>query len=226
MIEPIKRTVGQRGQLLGRDSPSGLCFVLPVLCLATKRDVEFIFKAQYSRMFADADFGAAMSDKLVTQLNIMIMNTFDPDCAYASFGALDSSIEAQKKWRRLHVLQMKLGLSPATRMLSREFRTTPMVLLLMNSDGKDPGNPLTRKFLQKSTSDSILSQAAGVPMVDRFPDDRVGPRASVSSLRSSARSTRPYLDDNRRTELYRTARKRFKSCGGEIATPTKSASPK
>eukprot|EP00928_Gymnodinium_smaydae_P012391 TRINITY_DN1449_c0_g2_i2.p1 TRINITY_DN1449_c0_g2~~TRINITY_DN1449_c0_g2_i2.p1 ORF type:complete len:533 (-),score=106.82 TRINITY_DN1449_c0_g2_i2:298-1896(-) len=159
LVEPIKRTVGRRGELLARDSPSGICFVLPVFLLSLKRGVEHTFTSQYTKMFADADFGPVLSDKLVLQLNIMMMNIFDPDCAYANFGTLDSSQGAIRMWRKLHTLQMKMGLTPATRMRSAMYRTTPAVMLLMNSDGQEPIDARTRKYVELRTvsvSDACL----------------------------------------------------------------------
>eukprot|EP00927_Polykrikos_kofoidii_P034109 TRINITY_DN28939_c0_g1_i1.p1 TRINITY_DN28939_c0_g1~~TRINITY_DN28939_c0_g1_i1.p1 ORF type:complete len:611 (-),score=125.60 TRINITY_DN28939_c0_g1_i1:336-2168(-) len=213
LVEPIKRSVGRRGELLGRDSPAGICFVLPVFLLALKRGVEHIFLTQYRRTFSDMDHGEEWNEKLVTQLNILMMNTFDPDCAYANFGALDSSSEAIRLWKKLCVLQMKLGLTPATRMIGREFRTTPMVLLLMNSDGYNPIDPKTRKHLQKSSSDSVLATCAGVFPQERIDDERR--RCAEAKGGAPSPMPRPRLDKTRRAALYRTAQSRFAFIGDD-----------
>lgn len=208
LVEPIKKTVGRRGELLGNDSPAGICFVLPVFMLSIKRAVEYIFLTQYRQMFADPDFGETTLDKLVTQMNIMLMNIFDPDCAYANFGGLDGSLEAIKKWKKLHTLQMKMGLTTANRMLSREFRTTPMVMLLLNSDGSDPIDPKTRRHLQKSSSDSVLAAVSGVLPTERIEGERQ--RALKMGVGGfSPPMPRPHLDQAKRSALYRTAKQRF-----------------
>lgn len=226
LVEPIKRSVGRRGELLGRDSPAGICFVLPVFMLTLKRGVERIFLDQYRKMLSDPDVGHLLNDKLVDQLNIMMMNIFDPDCSYSNFGALDSSQYAIMLWKRLFTLQMKLGLTPATRMLGREFRTTPMVLLLMNSDGYDPIDPKTRKHLQKSTSDSVLAAVAGVLPVDRIDGEkhRGAAKAKPRGLAPMTPMPRPRLDEGRRSALYRTAKSRFSFGNQEI--PASSSAPK
>jgi len=202
---------GRKGDLLARDSPTGVCFVLPVFILALKRGVENVFHTQYAKAFGDVNDGAALAAALVDQLNVLVMNIFDPDCVYASFGALDGSADAIRLWRKLGVLQMKLGLTPATKMLGREFRTTPMMLLLMNGDGGAPENPKTRKLLQKSASDVVLATV------------------SASPLRSSgvggavAAATPPRLDERRRKALYRTACKRIASAGMEVVSSSQSS---
>lgn len=168
---------------------------------------------QYRKMFNDSEVGPKLQDKLVTQLNIMMMNLMDPDCSYASFGALDSSMDAIKKWKKLSTLQMKLGLTPAVRMLGREYRTTPMMLLLMNSDGSEPIDPKTRVHLQRCTSDSVLASVAGVPGEER---SRAALRRVESTGKGLAPMPRPKLDTTRRAALYRTAGKRFGDLGSDV----------
>jgi len=220
LVEPIKRSVGRRGELLGRDSPAGICFVLPVFILTLKRGVERIFLDQYRKMLADPDVGLVLQDRLVDQLNLMMMNIFDPDCYYSNFGALDSSSVAIALWKKLFTLQIKLGLTPATRMLAREFRTTPMVLLLMNSDGSEPIDPKTRKHLQKSSSDSVLAAVAGIfpgDMIDQAEKQRKATKGKALAFAASPSMPRPRLDAGRRAALYRTARSRFSGLGTEEA---------
>jgi len=199
-VQSPSRDGAQPQAPLDRDSPVG--FVLPVYMLSLKRNVEYVFHRQYAKAFNDVHTGAALAAELVDQLNVLVMNVFDPDCAYASFGALDSSAEAIRQWRKLGVLQMKLGLSPAVKMLSREFRTTPMTLLLMNGDGGEPVDPRTRKFLQKSASDVVLATVAASP-----------PRPSGAA---ASPTVVPRLDERRRRALYKTACRRMSAAGLEV----------
>eukprot|EP00929_Paragymnodinium_shiwhaense_P000040 TRINITY_DN10013_c0_g1_i1.p1 TRINITY_DN10013_c0_g1~~TRINITY_DN10013_c0_g1_i1.p1 ORF type:complete len:607 (-),score=177.47 TRINITY_DN10013_c0_g1_i1:72-1892(-) len=218
LVEPIKKSVGRRGELLGRDSPAGICFVLPVFMLTLKRGVERILLEQYRRMFADTDAGAELTQTLVNNINIMFMNIFDLDCAYSNFGALDSSSEAQRLWKKLQTLQMKIGLTPANRMLGREFRTTPMVLLLMNSDGHAPINAKTRAFMRRSDSDSVLASVAGFSPKDRIEQERRRQLVAKGLAKAPDEpfNPRPKLDAGRRAVLYRTAKSRFAAGGEEI----------
>lgn len=204
LLEPARHRISRRGEPLARDLPSGLPFVLPTYILSMKRGVETVFKIQYVKAFSDEKHGAELEAQLVDQLNVLVMNVFDPDCAYASFGALDSSPDAIRLWRKLAVLQMKLGLTPAMKMLGREFRTTPMMLLLMNGDGGAPENPKTRKLLQKSSSEAVLATVAAV-----------SPEQLAASPTSSGLP--PRLDERRRRALYRTTCKRIASAGFVIS---------
>jgi len=211
LVEPARARLGRRGELLARDSPAGMCFVLPVFLLALKRGVEDVFFKQYHKVFCDPDYGTMLSEQLVDQLNVLVMNVFDPDCAYANFGALDSSAQAIKLWRKLHVVQMKLGLTPAVRMQVKEFRTTPLVLLLMNGDGGGPNHPKTRQLMQKSSSDTVLATVAGVPSTKLVPV-HTSPD-SPSHLGPPREKVAPHLDATRRAVLYKTARNRLASAG-------------
>jgi len=217
LVEPARTKLGRRGELLSKDSPSGMCFVLPSYILALKCCIEKVFHTQYQCVFFDPDYGVKLQSQLVDQINVMLMNIFDPDCSYASFGALDSSFQAIRLWRKLFVVQMKMGMTPATRMLSREFRTTPAVLLLMNGDGGGPDNAKTRKLLQKSSSDTVLAAAAGIPQ------ETLRHVPSSGGACSPPPAVRPHLDERRRAALYRTTCTRLASSGMEVLA---SASPK
>lgn len=204
---------GRHGELMAREAPSGASFVLPAFMLAIKRNVEGVFRRQYPKAFSDVQTGDELVARLLEQLNVLVMNIFDPDCVYASFGAFDSSIEAIKMYRKLNVLQMKLGLTPATKMLGREFRTTPMMLLLMNGDGGAPENPKTRMFLQKSASDVVLATVSASP--PRRPSSSGGSGKDGSP---ASPMVLPRLDERRRQALYRTACKRIASVGLEVVS--------
>lgn len=226
MVEPIKASVGRRGELLARDGPSGICFVLPVFQLVIKRGMEHTFHQEFKPVFTDPDIGEEVAQKLVDQINVLIMNTFDPDCSYSNFGALDGSSEAIRLWRKLHVLQMKIGLTPAKKMLGREFRTTPMMLLLMNCDGKDPGNPKTRIHLLKSSSDTVLSTIGGTPPRDPHPSrplsgSGLSGTGNMSIRETPLASAKPHLDEARRATLFRTARRRLASSGLQVVSKAK-----
>ncbi|CAE8588363.1 unnamed protein product, partial [Polarella glacialis] len=214
--EPARTKLGRKKLSCGpTDSPAGMCFVIPVFLLVLKRGVEEVFKHQYKKFFADADIGAGVKAQLVDQINVTFMNLFDPDCAQVSFGALDSSMEAMKLWRKLHILQMKMGLTPATRSLARQSRPTPMMLLLMNGDG-GPADPKTRKLLQKSSSDTVLAAVAGLPpLAEASPLAHGSPRGRGMAPR---RVIRPHLDPPRRAMLYRTACSRLSSAGQQAVS--------
>lgn len=197
--------------------------------LMLKRSIESVFTYQYRKVFTDQDVGESMDFQLVDQINVMVMNLFDPDCAHSNFGALDTSTQAMKLWRKLHIIQMKLGLTPATRTLAREFRTTPMMLLLMHGDPSGPSNPKTRKFLQRSSSDTVLAAVAGLPPIApqamRNSDASQVDHASPSPSRGgSMRQVRPKLDRHRYAALHRTAWGRLSSAGQQAISGGSSAS--
>lgn len=197
-----------RGETLVKEHASSHCFVVAVSLLALKKAVQRVFILHYPKMFNDLDNGPGLILHLVDQINVLFMNLFDPDCTQVNFAALDSSSDAIRLWKRLHVAQMKLGLTPATRTLAREFRTRPSMLLLMNADGGGPSNAKTRKFLQKSSSDTVLAAVAGFPPV--LADSTRGKGQTLSG------QVRPNLDQQRRTTLYRSACNRL-SAAGQLA---------
>lgn len=166
-------------------------FCVPVFLLFLKWGIEQTLRLQYSKLLDDVDYGEDATFHMVSQINVTIMGLFDPDCIAANFGTLDCCPEAIKLWRKLHINQMKHGLTPATRTIAREFRTSPMMLLLMNSDG-GPSDPKTRKLLQKSSSESVLTAVAGKG--------------------SKPRTTR-HLDSVRKSSLYHTACSRLGHVG-------------
>jgi hypothetical protein len=57
---------GRGLELLARDAPSGMSFVLSVFLLAIKRGVESIFKRQYPKAFGDLIHGPDLEAELVT----------------------------------------------------------------------------------------------------------------------------------------------------------------
>ncbi|CAE7780991.1 MCAT [Symbiodinium pilosum] len=165
-------------------------FFVPVFLLFLKWGIEKALLLQYPKFLQNADHGEDATTQLVDQINVAIMCLFDPDCAAANFGTLDSSSEAIRLWRKLHINQMKHGLTPATRTIAREFRTSPMMLLLMHGDGSGPTDPKTRRLLQNSSSGSVLAAVTGLPP------------AAEGSRRT--RSVGP-LDAARKAMLYNTA---------------------
>ena len=98
---------------------------------------------------------------------------------------------------------MKHGLTPATRTIAREFRTSPMMLRLMHGDGSGPADAKTRRLLQNSSSDSVLAAVAGLPPI---PDSKKPNRGSAPRAPRPARSPQPGpLDAARKAVLYSTA---------------------
>jgi hypothetical protein len=219
MQELWSRACESAGHKMGRKADSSAReFVIPVFMLMLKRSIEKVFTYQYRKVFTDQDIGESTTAQLVDQINVMVMNLFDPDCAHSNFGALDTSMQAIKLWRKLHIIQMKLGLTPATRTLAREFRTTPMMLLLMHGDPSGPSNPKTRKLLQRSSSDTVLAAVAGLPPVaaqtKRPLDASELEHASPSPGRCApTRQVRPNLERHRYAALHRTACSRLSAAG-------------
>ncbi|CAE7788955.1 MCAT [Symbiodinium sp. CCMP2456] len=140
-------------------------FFVPVFLLFLKWGIEKALLLQYHKLLRDPDYGEDATTQLLDHINVAVMCLFDPDCVAANFGTLDGSSEAVRLWRKLHINQMKHGLTPATRSLARGFRTSPMMLLLMHGDGSGPADPKTRRLLQKSSSESVLAAVAGIPPV-------------------------------------------------------------
>jgi hypothetical protein len=192
MQAPARQRLGRRGELLSKDGPAGISFVIPAFVLALKRGVEWCFKASHPWIFEDA----RTNTQLIDQINILFMRLFDPDCLYASFGALEASERAIKLWHKLSVLQASLGVTPARRIIHQEFRTTPLMSLLMNSDGCEPGDPKTRVLLAKSPSEGMISSSAN----ERIP-----------------------LDGWRRDALYKSANKRIAGLARQNGSPTEKA---
>eukprot|EP00440_Ansanella_granifera_P009038 gb/GFBE01009793.1/.p1 GENE.gb/GFBE01009793.1/~~gb/GFBE01009793.1/.p1 ORF type:complete len:576 (+),score=121.58 gb/GFBE01009793.1/:1-1728(+) len=202
---------------LGKIDTHAREFFVPVFILFLKRGMEQVMKYQYQKLFEDKDVGEGLNMQLVEQINVMVMNLFDPDCANGNFAALDSSMQAMKLWRKLHIIQMKLGLTPATRTLAREFRTSPTTLLLMHGDGAGPANPKTRILLQKSSSDTVLAAVAGLPPVSSEASNAES--ASLSLSRGAPpRQVRPFLDRHRRAALFRTACTRLSAAGQQAVS--------
>lgn len=183
--EPARKTLGRRGELLSKDGPAGISFVIPAFMLAIKRGVEWVFQQEYPWIFKQA----GIKRHLIDQLNVKFMRLFDPDCIYASFGALEASTKAIKLWHKLSVLKASMGITPATRITQQEYRTTPLMALLMRSDGGAPLDPKTRRWLAKSSSDPTLSSQ--VQQRRRAPPDGAP------------------LDDWRRATLFRSASRRL-----------------
>ena len=184
----------------GQAGPRGQFFV-PVVLLFLKWGVEKALLLQYEKFLRDADYGADALTQLADQINVAVMCLFDPDCAAANFGTLDSSSDASRLWRKLQIHQMKHGLTPATRTIAREFRTSPMMLLLMHGDGEGPADPKTRKLLQNSSSDTVLAAVAGLPPLEQGSRPR--------AMRHGRARTLEGLDAERKAVLYRTARSRI-----------------
>merc|ERR1711972_311795 len=131
------------------------------------------------------------------------MRLFDPDCLYASFGALEASLRAIKLWHHLGVLQASLGMTPATRMIHQEYRTTPLMSLLMGGEGGGtPSDPKTRVLLSKSSSEGTLGSGS---RHDHKGQDKVP------------------LEGWRRTALYRSANKRIENISGLVKAETAKA---
>jgi hypothetical protein len=184
MQAPARQRLGRRGELLSKDGPAGISFVIPAFMLAIKRGVEWCFQQCHPWIFAEQFTTVQFLD----QLNLMFMRLFDPDCLYASFGALEASERAIKLWHRLEVLQSSLGITPATRIIHQEYRTTPLMSLLMsNEGGGNPGDPKTRVLLAKSASEGVLGS---------------------KQKQQQSRDAQP-LDGWRRAALYRSASKRI-----------------
>jgi len=181
---PARQRLGRRGELLSKDGPAGISFVIPGFMLALKRGVEWCYQMSYPWIFTEASTTTQLTD----QINILFMRLFDPDCLYASFGALEASERAIHLWHKLGVLQASLGVTPARRIINQEYRTTPLMSLLMTSDGGNPGDPKTRVLLAKSASESMISS----PQQDQSRQQEKVP-----------------LEGWRRAALYRSANKRL-----------------
>jgi hypothetical protein len=141
-----------------RDFPTGVSFVIPVFCLSIKKGVKWIFTSRYPSVFSQHDQADELCRQLVEQINVLFMQLFDPDCVYARFGALDSTKQAVKLWKKLDLALASRGQGTATRMIQRKNRTSTTVNTLMDTEctGR-PGNAKTRKLLAKSASDTILT---------------------------------------------------------------------
>merc|ERR1719436_1824503 len=80
----------------------------------------------------------------------------------------------------------------------------------MNGDGNGPGDPKTRKLLQKSSSDTVLAAVAGMsPEPTRH--------GSHSAQKGLGGTVRPHLDGQRRAALYRRACSSLASAGVQLA---------
>lgn len=181
---PARQRLGRRGELLTKDGPAGISFVLPAFMLALKRGVEWCFSVCHPWIFAEA----STTTQLIDQINILFMRLFDPDNLYASFGSLEASQRAIRLWHKLSILQASMGVTPARRIITQEYRTTPLMSLLMTCDGGNPSDPKTRQLLARSASESIISSPKQDP--NKPPE-----RCELESWRRSA--------------LYRSASKRL-----------------
>lgn len=188
-----------------RDFPMGVSFVIPVLCLSIKRGIQWIFMSMFPSVFADQ----RLCQKLVEQINVVFMQLFDPDCAYARFGALDSTKQAVKLWKKFDLALASKGQGVATRMVMRKNRTTPAVNTLMGPECSGrPGNPKTRKLLAKSASDSVIAAGAGSSK-DAAKAGSGGPR----------HTKKPQMDEFKQEALFKVACKQL-SRPGLKALPT------
>ena len=78
-------------------------FFVPVCLLFIKWGIEKALLMQYHKFLRDTDYGEDATTQLVHHINVAIMCLFDPDCSAANFGTLDSSSEASRLWRKLHL---------------------------------------------------------------------------------------------------------------------------
>merc|ERR1712139_230451 len=98
----------------------------------------------------------------------------------------------------MEVLHASLGKTPARNIINQEFRTTPLMSLLMTSDGDQPGNPKTRVLLAKSQSDSMIGTSPLKSSPTKSPD-------RFSAVSPDRMSLQPW----QRSSLYRSANKRL-----------------
>lgn len=192
MQAPARMKLGRRGELLSNGGPAGVSFVISAYMLAVKRGVEWCFQQSHPWIFAEAE----AQTQLIDQINVLFMRLFDPDCLYASFGALEASERAIKLWRKLGVVQASIGSTPARRMINQEYRVTPLMALLMAGDGAEPGNAKTRVLLAKAKSDPMILHQEHDEPSERVP-----------------------LEGWRRAALFRSANKRISSLS-KAAPPT------
>lgn len=172
-----------------RMTRAGVSFLIPVLVLAVKRGVERIFLTHFPRLFSEA----STTKKLVEQINVNFMRSFDPDCMYSRFGVLDCTSRGTKLWRRLEQFFASQGQSSVGKIVAQAHRTTPLLQSVMEENGSNPCDPRTRKMLAKCASDPFL--------------------------RPSRRADAPQLDDSalqeHRSALYRVARRRLVRSGSD-----------
>jgi len=115
--------------------------VLPVLLLMVKRGIERVFLSEYPKVF-DTEAPVAILDvrheygaQLVMHINILCRNLLDPDNIFAHFGALDTSPEAVRLWRRLRLFQASRGMALPARLHSEAHRPTQLVRTLLEAGG-------------------------------------------------------------------------------------------
>lgn len=193
-----------------RDFPMGVSLVIPAFCISLKQGMFRIFTSRYPSVFAnnsDQIKSDELCEQLTDQINVLFMQLFDPDCVYARFGVLDSSKQAVRLWRKWDMALASQGQGPATRMITRKFRTTPAMNTLLGAEctGR-PGHPKTRRLLAKSASDPSMRSTASKAATK-------GGAVGQNSLK------KPQMDELKQEALFKVACKNLSRKGME-ALPT------
>merc|ERR1719265_2994916 len=66
---PARQRLGRRGELLSKDGPAGISFVIPAFMLCLKRGVEWCFTTSYKFIALDP----ATLTQLIDQINVLFM---------------------------------------------------------------------------------------------------------------------------------------------------------
>jgi hypothetical protein len=195
-------------ELLGpvRDFPMGVSFLIPLLFLSIKHGMQWIFLTKYPSVFACG----RTCRHLTEQINVLLMQLFDPDCVYARFGVLDSSKQALKLWRKYDLALASKGQGNATRMINRKNRTTPAVNTFMGPECSGrPGNAKTRRLLAKSASDTVLAASTC----------RHGTsKAAEKNWSTTSQPKKPPMDELKQEALLKIACKKLSRSSSQAMT--------
>eukprot|EP00933_Yihiella_yeosuensis_P053062 TRINITY_DN5122_c0_g1_i1.p1 TRINITY_DN5122_c0_g1~~TRINITY_DN5122_c0_g1_i1.p1 ORF type:complete len:661 (+),score=108.79 TRINITY_DN5122_c0_g1_i1:95-2077(+) len=168
-----------------KESVSGAGFVLPAVLLSIKISIEHIFRSQYPMIFERVSPGST----LVEEINVTCMGLLDPDCAFSRFGALDTTPEAIRLWRKLEVLlDMRQG--ALSRSQARFFRTSPLVQNSVGAHGPGPSDARTRRFLAKSASERHMRDASPASRTEQDACASLPSRQHLSRATSAKLVTR------------------------------------
>jgi len=150
-----------------RNNPVGVNHKLPCLMLVIKHGIERCFEIQYPNVLADA----ATSQKLIDNINALLMRLFDPDCVYAGFGIFAGTVKARHLRRKLDRMRSMSGHNHIVRLRGQVHRSTQLVQSVLGCGEEAPADSSCDARTRLLLVQSNLGGTAPVCSVVQPPGD-------------------------------------------------------